>query len=330
MNNTIIRAEVPEGSQVFFSIIVPMYNRAATIRRCLDSCLSQDFDRYEVIVVDDSSEDDSVATVESYLPNPHIVLVKNPQNRGVCFARGSGVKHARGKWVMFIDSDDAFHPGAFQTIYEEVNNVPPEVSEVRFCYFCEAIGKVTPIPMMPEGILGFPEYLKWYGEYIKLGKKANSDLLYCQRREIYDFTSWPADRQHETLYHVELASKIKMIMSRKVIGTMYDDAPDRVTRQSLGQPSWKSQIIIRDNANARAKILRDYGKQIKQYCPNWYESSRRNTGRLYMQCGEKLKGCRYLLKYLTMRPFSLSGWGILILGLIQRDALNWCLRKLGR
>jgi len=319
-----------DEDQVFFSIIVPMYNRATTIRRCLESALSQDFTDYEIIIVDDGSEDDSVAVVESYLPDPHVTLVKSQENCGVCAARGLGVRHARGRWIMFIDSDDAFHPGALQTIYEETNKAPAEVSEIRFCYFCEAIGKVTPIPMMPQGILGFPEYLKWLEELFRLGNKGNSDLLYCQRREIYNLISWPTDREYELLYHLELASKIKVIMSRKVVGTMHDDAPERITKSNNILSRGKSMAIAGDNANSNAKLLMNYGKRLKRHCPSVYEYLHNHVGELYMRSGEKAKGCRYLLKYIGMRPFSLTGWGMLILGLMGPDMMSWGRRKFGK
>ena len=330
MTDVVAKEDFVEKKQVFFSVIIPMYNRVSTIRRCLDSILSQDFKDYEIIVVDDASEDDSVAMVETYLPSDHLKLVKSQENRGVCATRGLGVKQARGKWIMFIDSDDAFYPGAFKTIYEETSKAPAEVSEVRFCYFCQALGKVTPIPMMPQGVFGFLGYLKWIEELFRLGNKGNSDLLYCQRREIYDFISWPTERQYETLYHLELASKIKMIMTRKVVGTMHDDAPERLTRPNSILLDEKAIAIARDNANSNAKLLNDYGKQLKQYCPSAYEHLHNRVGRLYMQCGEKVKGCRYLLKYLWMRPFSLTGWGMLVLGLVGPRMMNWGNRQFGK
>lgn len=318
--------------EVYFSVVIPMYNRAKLIRRCLDSCLSQNFEDYEIVVVDDGSEDDSVSVVESYLPNPHINLVKNAQNAGVCVARGLGVKHARGKWIIFMDSDDVFHAGAFQTMYEETQKAPQEVGEVRFCYYNEESGSVIPIPMMPKGILGFPEYLKWFGEVVKRADESHADLMHCQRREIYNFVRWPTDRQEYGLlyYNIALASKVKMIMSRKVVGTVYSDAPNRITERARNMAFEKGQIMARSYANSRARILRQYGKELKRYCPNVYESLYNNVGKLYMILGERLKGCRYLLKYITMRPFSLTGWGMLILGIIGPSAMNWGLRKFGK
>jgi len=332
MSTTANSENTPKKQRVFFSIIIPMYNRAFTIRRCLDSILSQEFEDYEVIVVDDGSEDDSIAIVESYLLNTHVKLIRNKENRGVCATRGLGVAHAGGKWLMFIDSDDTFHPKSFQDIYNEISSVPEEVSEVRFCYYCEAIGKNTPIPMMPEGIIDFPVYLKWFDKILNPEIYANSDLLYCQRREIYDnnIISWPTDRQYETLYHLRLASKIKMIMSRIVVGTMHNDAPNRATNNNYVSLSQKESNIIRDNANMRAEILQEYREELSQFCPNAYERLYSNAGQLYMWCGERAKGCYYLLKYLQMRPFSITGWGMLLLGLIGPNVSIWARDRFGK
>lgn len=314
--------QVPcEQKMPYFSIIIPLYNRSDTIGRCLDSCLSQDFSDYEVIVVDDCSEDDSIAVVEKYLADPRVKLLRNMENRGVCASRGLGVKNSKGRWIMFIDSDDAFNPGAFRTIFEETMNAPQEVGEVRFCYFCEAIGKITPIPMMPDGILGFPEYLRWTESLSRLKKGRNSDLLYCQRREVYDLVSWPCDRQYETLFHIQVASKTKMIMCRKVVGTMFNDASNRISRTI---PDMSKFIkIARDDANSKGEIIRDFGAELKKYSPRRYKLAIRDAGNLYLRCGEKIKGLRYLLKYILFRPFDIKAWGVIFFGLIGPKALFW-------
>jgi glycosyltransferase involved in cell wall biosynthesis len=320
----------PGEQRPFFSIIIPMYNRAGTIRRCLDSILSQEFSDYQIVVVDDGSEDASVSVVESYLPHCRIKLIGTVENRGVCAARGLGVKHAEGRWFLFIGSDDAFNPGALRTIYAQASSAPEEVSEIRYRYYNKATGRLSPIPTMPEGILGFPEYLEWYGEVLNQKRmRVDSNVLYCQRRSIYDakIISWPTDRQFESLYHFRLASRIKMIMSQDVVATVYDDAPDRLTRgpaKGKYTPLTEKELTInRDNANARAKVLEEYGESLKQYCPNVYEKLYSDIGHHYMRCGIRSKGCHYLLKYLRMHPFSISRWGMLALGLMGPNVTSW-------
>lgn len=87
------------------SIIIPVYNASALLRRCLDSILAQKGGyTYEVLLVDDGSTDDSVAVIESY-QNEHFKVFRQ-QNAGPSKARNKGICEAQGRYVTFIDADD--------------------------------------------------------------------------------------------------------------------------------------------------------------------------------------------------------------------------------
>lgn len=90
-----------------FSVIVPTYNRARTIRPCIDSVLSQTCGDFELIVVDDCSSDNTVQIVEELArKDPRIRLIVHTNNRGACVARNTGIDAARAGTVAFLDSDD--------------------------------------------------------------------------------------------------------------------------------------------------------------------------------------------------------------------------------
>lgn len=92
-----------------FSIIIPTYNHGHLIGRCLDSLESQSYTNWEAIVVNNYSEDDTIAVVERYA-DPRIRLV-NFSNGGVIAAsRNRGIEEARGEWICFLDSDDWWTP----------------------------------------------------------------------------------------------------------------------------------------------------------------------------------------------------------------------------
>lgn len=90
-----------------FSIIVPVYNVEKYIRKCLLSIISQPFQDYEIIVVDDQSPDNSIEIVEDlckdYLDKIKVVRQKN---KGLGGARNTGVEAAQGEYLVFLDSDD--------------------------------------------------------------------------------------------------------------------------------------------------------------------------------------------------------------------------------
>ncbi|MCQ2420443.1 MAG: glycosyltransferase [Clostridia bacterium] len=92
------------------SVIVPVYNVAQFLPRCVDSILAQSFRDFEVILVDDGSTDESGALCEQYAKTDSRIRVIHQENRGLSGARNTGIEHAVGAYLAFIDSDD-FVPG---------------------------------------------------------------------------------------------------------------------------------------------------------------------------------------------------------------------------
>jgi glycosyltransferase involved in cell wall biosynthesis len=92
----------------FFSVVIPVYNRARVIRDAVDSVLKQSFQDFEIIVVDDGSTDNSCARIAT-MADPRMRLVVQ-KNAGASAARNRGIDLARGHFVAFLDSDDTFLP----------------------------------------------------------------------------------------------------------------------------------------------------------------------------------------------------------------------------
>lgn len=90
------------------SIIIPAYNVAPYLRKCLDSCLEQNIEKeeYEIIVVNDGSTDNSLDIIKDYVLNHQNVKLINKPNGGLSSARNAGLKMATGKYIWFVDSDD--------------------------------------------------------------------------------------------------------------------------------------------------------------------------------------------------------------------------------
>jgi len=88
--------------------VMPMYNSAATVKESLESVLAQTYTNLEIVIVDDGSSDDGVAICRR-CSDPRIRLV-HQQNRGLAGARNTGIRHARGAFLGFLDSDDLWLP----------------------------------------------------------------------------------------------------------------------------------------------------------------------------------------------------------------------------
>jgi GT2 family glycosyltransferase len=97
----------PAGSAApLASVIVVCWNSADVLGGCLDHLLAQDYSNYEIIVVDDGSQDDTLAVAERRAPTGgDLKIVRSPRNRGCPAARNLGLEHARGDIVAFIDAD---------------------------------------------------------------------------------------------------------------------------------------------------------------------------------------------------------------------------------
>lgn len=91
---------------MFLSIIIPVYNAAKTIEKCVNSIILQSKDDFEVLLIDDGSTDNSSFVCEKICEQDKRVRLIKQNNRGVSSARNLGLKYARGEYVSFVDSDD--------------------------------------------------------------------------------------------------------------------------------------------------------------------------------------------------------------------------------
>lgn len=107
---------------MLFSVVIPLYNKAAYIAQTLQSVLDQRVSDFEVVVVDDGSSDDGVKIVESFADAR--VRVEKQANAGVAAARNRGIALARGEWVAFLDADDWWHPGYLQAQQGAIHGHP--------------------------------------------------------------------------------------------------------------------------------------------------------------------------------------------------------------
>ncbi|MBQ7816356.1 MAG: glycosyltransferase family 2 protein, partial [Oscillospiraceae bacterium] len=104
----------------FFSVIIPVYNVEKYLARCLDSVLSQNFDNFEIIAINDGSSDNSLAVLQEYAEGDWRIKVISKENGGLPAARNSGLYDACGKYVFFLDSDDTMCVDALQKAYDAI------------------------------------------------------------------------------------------------------------------------------------------------------------------------------------------------------------------
>lgn len=103
------------------SVIVPVYNSTAYLKRCVDAILSQTYQNLEVVLVDDGSTDDSLNMCREYEKSDSRVKVFHKENGGSSSARNVGIKEASGEYICFCDSDDYYEPDIVENLMKVFN-----------------------------------------------------------------------------------------------------------------------------------------------------------------------------------------------------------------
>ena len=135
-----------QGSQTetpYFSVILPIYNVELYVEACIRSVLAQDFQDYELILVDDGSTDGCPALCDAYAKEYAHIQVIHKINGGLSSARNAGTEIARGKYIWWVDSDDWIQPGALSALHAASCNAEPDIVKFNFSRVGEKSKEIT-------------------------------------------------------------------------------------------------------------------------------------------------------------------------------------------
>ncbi|WP_051671532.1 glycosyltransferase family 2 protein [Oribacterium sp. P6A1] len=188
------------------SIIMPVYNSEAYLQSCVDSILSQDFDSFELLLIDDGSTDGSPEICDEIARKDSRVRVFHKNNGGICEARNYGMERARGEYIAFSDHDDIVLPGFLKDNYKIASEHKADIIKFgrKALYIEGDVTKRTDVRRFPKEALSRPEikerYLKlrlrnamtcvWDGLYQRkflMAHKLLFDIRYKKGGEDIDF-----------------------------------------------------------------------------------------------------------------------------------------------
>ena len=118
-----------------FSIVVPVYNVEKYIRKCIESIITQTYQNFELIIVDDGSTDYSGKICDKYI-NKSNVKVFHKKNGGASSAINYGIKKSKGEYLMFIDGDDFLYDvNCLEELNKIINNSNVDIIQYKMIYY---------------------------------------------------------------------------------------------------------------------------------------------------------------------------------------------------
>ena len=114
------------------SVIVPVYNVEKYLKRCLDSLINQTLSDIDIICINDGSKDSSLQILEQYAKKDSRIVIYNQENSGVSVARNTGLEHASGEYIGFVDSDDWVDLDFYEKLYNSAKNNNADIAVADF------------------------------------------------------------------------------------------------------------------------------------------------------------------------------------------------------
>ena len=128
----LLNEEVKHIMHPLISVIVPVYNTEAYLHRCLDSLINQTLSNIEILCVNDASTDNSLAILHKYAAlDKRITILDLKQNKGEAGARNAAFPIAQGKYIGFVDSDDAIDVNFYETLYATAESYNADITKAN-------------------------------------------------------------------------------------------------------------------------------------------------------------------------------------------------------
>jgi glycosyltransferase involved in cell wall biosynthesis len=160
------------------TVAICMYNAEAYIEKTLQSVLSQTFQQFHLLIIDDKSTDGSIAKVRRFLGDADYAyeLIEFKENHGICFARNYAERHTTTRYIMFLDADDMLYPDAIEKMFGKIISDPDLMAVGCYMEWIDNDGKK----------IGGGIYLGTKTKEEFFEKASHNKLIFMQATAIYD------------------------------------------------------------------------------------------------------------------------------------------------
>lgn len=167
-----------------FSVIVPVYKVEKYLHQCVDSVLAQDYEDFELILVDDGSPDNSGAICDEYAEKDNRVVVIHKENGGASAARNTGIKEATGDYLFFLDSDDYWdNPSAMRIVAENIKKYNSDICQFFERLYIESEDDLRPVPFKNLEAMNGMEFCEMLSSAVRTNSVAIAAHAMVMNRE---------------------------------------------------------------------------------------------------------------------------------------------------
>lgn len=312
----------------FFSVLITAYNRQDQIERCVRSCIQQSFEDYEVVVVDDASTDGTRAVLAA-IEDSRLRVITHATNRGISPARATTVSHARGEWLVMLDSDWELLPHSLARLRTLIDELPPGVRMIRSRLQWDD-GSVSPAVLPATPITDYRRRLEWLEAVAVQG--GSSDAGHCIHRAVFEGGNYPTDRRGgiETLWETNTARREASLWVSDVLGLEHVDAINSASRDaSIARLFPRLLSEAPDRRWMAETMLAEHSVALMRHAPHYRTWLLKTAALESFLVGDRVAGIRHTQEAWRAGAVGKQELATLILGVLDRRTLAYA-RLAGR
>ncbi|TAJ43576.1 glycosyltransferase family 2 protein [Methanofollis fontis] len=295
------------------SVVIPLYNKGLHIERTIHSVLSQTYQDFEVLVIDDGSEDEGPEIVQHF-NDPRIRLIRQ-ENRGVSAARNRGIVESNTDFIAFLDADDEWLPEFLETIMKLRDRYPDAGIYVTDRVNFEPDGGISRcryqgIPQAPwEGLI--PSYFLTAG---LSDQPVCSSVAGIPKRVLMESGGFPAGIRigEDLITWFNIALKYPVAFN-SITGAIYHKEAENRTAEQATSENWRTVILQRSmDALSNGDVPEDKLDDVREFIAAYqiqiarqhlFSGEKKETRRILSECRTKiLKKQKFILFTRSLLP----------------------------
>ncbi len=217
----------------FFSVVIPLYNKEKYITNAINSILNQDFNDFEIIIVNDGSTDNSLEQIKSLLSDK-VRLIEHDKNKGLSAARNTGIKSSKANYITFLDADDTWLPNYLKTIKNLIDTFIEAriyATNMQYVYPKKTIAIDNKLINYPANYKG---YIDFFEENLKQGLYCINSV--CYHKSVFEKVGYFDEKitfSEEIDFYIRTHLKFKFAYDTTVCSNYYMDIQNQLSQSNI-------------------------------------------------------------------------------------------------